>query len=248
MKELSIEQKAQRYGEVLKEAVVAHKDEDNKHLKATLERIFPELKERESEKMVKFIKQQLFNIKKTITENYELDTKLTKAIDWLEKQNEQTKIEALRTEYEKGRADVLTEAKLEPKFKVGDWVIVSTTQGDRVVQIDSVEYFKDGHPSYFTTEGRWFGNGTKARLLTDKDVETITIPESKVIVNQNPAWSEEDEKMVNDIIAAIDTLYYHGMVNWLNSLKERVHPQPKQEWKQENTDDLTDFENAMRCT
>jgi len=33
--------------------------------------------------------------------------------------------------------------------------------------------------------------------------------------------------------------------HWLNSLKDRVQPQPKQEWKQENTGDLTDFENAM---
>ena len=71
--------------------------------------------------------------------------------------------------------------KEEPKFHEGDWVIVSTTKGDRAVQIASVEYSKDGYPSYFTTEGRWFGNGTKARLLTDKDVETIIIPESKVI-------------------------------------------------------------------
>ena len=39
---------------------------------------------------------------------------------------------------------------------------------------------------------------------------------------RKPAWSEEDEKMVKDIIAAIDALYYHGMVNWLKSLKERI--------------------------
>lgn len=39
---------------------------------------------------------------------------------------------------------------------------------------------------------------------------------------QKPTWSEEDEKMVKDIIAAIDSLYYHGMVNWLKSLKERI--------------------------
>ena len=31
-------------------------------------------------------------------------------------------------------------------------------------------------------------------------------------------WSKEDEKMVNDIIAAIDALYYHGMVNWLKGI------------------------------
>ena len=51
--------------------------------------IFPELAESEDKKMVKFIKNQLFNIKKTITENYELDAKLTKAIDWLERQGKQ---------------------------------------------------------------------------------------------------------------------------------------------------------------
>ena len=39
---------------------------------------------------------------------------------------------------------------------------------------------------------------------------------------QKPAWGEEDEKMVKDIIAAIDSLYYHAMVNWLKSLKERI--------------------------
>ena len=31
--------------------------------------------------------------------------------------------------------------------------------------------------------------------------------------------------MVKDIIASIDTLYYHGMVNWLKSLKDRVQSQ-----------------------
>ena len=67
--------------------------------------VFPELKESGDERMVKFIKNQLFNIKKIITENYELDAKLTNAIDWLEKQGEQKPAD-----------------KVEPKFKVGDIV------------------------------------------------------------------------------------------------------------------------------
>lgn len=58
-------------------------------LREALETLIPELKGSEDMIMVKFIKNQLFNIKKTITENYELDAKLTKAIDWLEKQGEQ---------------------------------------------------------------------------------------------------------------------------------------------------------------
>ena len=43
MKELSIKEKAQAYDKAIKEAYTAYKDED-RHLKATLERIFPELK------------------------------------------------------------------------------------------------------------------------------------------------------------------------------------------------------------
>ena len=39
---------------------------------------------------------------------------------------------------------------------------------------------------------------------------------------KTPKWSEEDDVMVRDIIAAIDTLYYHGMVNWLKALKSRI--------------------------
>lgn len=41
-------EKAKAYDEALKKANAAYKDED-KHLKATLERIFPELKENDDE-------------------------------------------------------------------------------------------------------------------------------------------------------------------------------------------------------
>ena len=66
----------------------------------------------------------------------------------------------------------------------------------------------------------------------------------KNYIRQKPSWSEEDEKMVKDIIAAIDTLYPHGMVNWLKSLKYRVQPQLKYEWDEEDNkriDRIYDF-------
>ena len=47
MKELSINEKAQTYNKAIKEAYIAYKDED-RHLKSTLERIFPELKDSEN--------------------------------------------------------------------------------------------------------------------------------------------------------------------------------------------------------
>lgn len=80
------------------------------------------------------------------------------------------------------------------------------------------------------------------------------IDDDKVVIKKgekSTTWSVEDENRTNRLIAyfedkesftAEDDVVY---ANWLKSLKERVQPQPKQEWKQENTDDLTDFENAM---
>jgi len=63
----------------------------------------------------------------------------------------------------------------------------------------------------------------------------------------SPTWTEEDEKMVKDIIAAIDTLYYHGMVNWLKSIKDRVQPQPKQEWSDENKNIIDGIIEYLEC-
>ena len=45
-------EKAKAYDEALKKASAAHKDED-RHLKATLERIFPELKEEDDDERIK---------------------------------------------------------------------------------------------------------------------------------------------------------------------------------------------------
>ena len=88
MKELSIEEKAKRYDEVINRMKHYVIDEYGCS-RIKVADVFPELKESEDDRMVKFIKNQLFNIKKTITENYELYAKLTKAICWLEKQCEQ---------------------------------------------------------------------------------------------------------------------------------------------------------------
>ena len=104
-----------------------------------------ELAESEDKMMVKFIKKQLSNIKKTITENHELDVKLTKAIDWLEKQSESDETKAKMFLINKGYPidangvfptyeemyNIIKEGlehqdalkpidKVEPKFNIGD--------------------------------------------------------------------------------------------------------------------------------
>lgn len=74
------EQKAKAYDKAVKEASIAYKDED-KHLKATLERIFPELGETEDERLRKDIIRVL---KGEISFTSEKENE--KYIAWLEKQ------------------------------------------------------------------------------------------------------------------------------------------------------------------
>jgi len=62
---------------------------------------------------------------------------------------------------------------------------------------------------------------------------------------QKPAWSEEDEKIIKGIIDDIQgrledypieqlAEIYFKEISWLKSLKERVRPQPKQRWSEED--------------
>ena len=73
---------------------------------------------------------------------------------------------------------------------------------------------------------------------------------------QNPAWSEEDENMVNNILSSLEYFDYWDEnlkkkvrpkeiikdMEWLKFLKERVQPRQKQEW---NEEDETNLEEAI---
>ena len=81
------EEKAKAYDEALKKASAAHKDED-RHLKATLERIFPELKEDDDEKIKKDLIQWVDEFPDTIWRgHYKNDI-----IAWLEEQGDKDKL------------------------------------------------------------------------------------------------------------------------------------------------------------
>ena len=82
-------EKVKAYDEALKKASAAYKDED-KHLKATLERIFPELNKNKDE----MIKTAILNHLKKMWGNCQDDVcgiHVEDAINWLEKQGKQTK-------------------------------------------------------------------------------------------------------------------------------------------------------------
>ena len=119
MKELSIEEKAKAYDEALKKASAAHKDED-RHLKATLERIFPELNEGKNEK----IKNAILNHLKKMWGNCQDDIcgiHVEDAIDWLERQDKKSSwkpskeemdvlysLSYITNEYDEHKEDVIT--------------------------------------------------------------------------------------------------------------------------------------------
>lgn len=71
-----------RYKEALENASIAYKDED-KHLKATLERIFPELKESEDERIRKELIAHFRNTRCVTEEGAE---KIAQWVAWLENQ------------------------------------------------------------------------------------------------------------------------------------------------------------------
>ena len=58
----------------------------------------------------------------------------------------------------------------------------------------------------------------------------------KRLYNQKPAWSEEDENYENTLISLINEIKNQPLIRleWLKSIKERVQPQPKQEWSEED--------------
>ena len=78
--------------------------------------------------------------------------------------------------------------------------------------------------------------------MHEKGYEWDTEKKELEKIEQKPSeWSEEDEKMINNIINMIGFDSNRNViegnqiyVNWLQSLKDRVQPQPKQEWSEED--------------
>ena len=85
MKELTIEQKAQRYDVAIERAIAAYKDED-RHLKATLERIFPQLKKSNDEKIRKKLIDLIYKV--YANTSYITCVEHEDMLAWLEKQGD----------------------------------------------------------------------------------------------------------------------------------------------------------------
>ena len=233
MKELSIEEKAKRYDEAIAKGKQIQNTPYTAHwdiMKEVVEHLFPELKESEDER----IRKALIKLVKKAGEGYEnvIDgVSLEKAISWLEKQGEQPKkndvcnncdqqgscvspcpMKLVEKQGEQKLAD-----NVEPKFRIGDEIKTTNEEPLTITKINE--------------KGYWSG---------DLFICDFNNSDNWELVEQKPAWSEEDEKQLNDIIELLPDL--SNRHNWLKSLKDRV--QPKQEWSEEDEELLRDVSDT----
>lgn len=71
-------------------------------------------------------------------------------------------------------------------------------------------------------------------------------------IKQNSTWSEEDEKISDAIYESIDFLCLKSfgfsedeVCDWLKSLKDRIFPQPKQKWSEEDEEKLNSIIDVL---
>lgn len=203
------------YKEALERAREYHKvDKDNTlkiYAKGTMEYLFPVLKESEDERIRKGIISNLDNMIAYI-EDSECSPKEKKFIinnikkqkTWLEKQGEQ---------------------KSE---KVSDYIELS--------ELEKLMLEKQGESKF----EQCIQEGDK--IVTNEDGTHFNVSQLERVAKKepNPAWSEEDISNINYLLNALcgviglKQIQIDKLIKWLRSLKDRVQPQPKQEWSEED--------------
>ena len=132
------EQKAKAYDEALEYAHYLINERckegtDGSFHRADLQKMFSELKESEDAK----IRKAILNYMTKMWGNSQDDVcgvHVEDAIAWLKKQGEKP------FDYEDANIRQKDYAlNIKAKFKVGDWVVISTSDGEKVVRIDSIE-------------------------------------------------------------------------------------------------------------
>ena len=200
-KELTIEEKAQRYDEAIKIAKKWYNKTEPDSYTCIVESIFPELKESDDESIKNWIKKELES--KYVVDNTVNNAMADKALAWLEKQVDTNK-EYWRG-YREGKQEIIDKySELEnqgkqksavntkvfiPNFNVGDWIVDAI---DTVYQIKEIK------------EDRYL-----LQLYNSNDVISSKI---STIDNDCHLWTIQDAK-------AGDVLVYKGNIKYSNDIK-----------------------------
>jgi len=257
MKELSIEEKAKAYDEALERARNLHKDAvemENNMTTKICEIIFPELKESEDEKIRKRIIQALHGDVLDMEET-------TKAIAWLEKQGNNINciydkelselLHIVICRYIND-PDISYPERENVSKKILPYVELLEKQGQHAKFINNIQI---GDQVTRNQDGMLINLSQLKRVAKPSEKSCESIGDTDIvdsnengliaatISSKSSEWSEEDEKMFNKIAAHLsatcsgfpeDEKWASKFLNWFETLKERVQPQPKQEWSEED--------------
>jgi hypothetical protein len=146
--------------------------------------------------------------------------------------------------------------KVEPKFKNGQWIVWQN-------KCYKVNYNGCGYElidqNGLRTSLEYGTVDKSAHLLTIDDVKDSCKLGAKWQKKNDVSedWGEEDEKILNEIFSVAaraslrkSTLFgisydYIKWQNWLKSLKDRVQPQPKQEWGKEDIRNIENIDSVL---
>ena len=202
------------------------------------EAFFPELAESKDER----IRKAIINVFST-HKDYEMffGASVEDIRTWLEKQGEQKASYTTIVETGNGGINALVTRELSNSCDYEE------KPADKVEPFDKYEGLTDFERTLADTCIGWIGEelGWKQYIKDNADV-LLKIAVEKfnsvqdVPFEQKPAWSEEDEVKINRIVACLENLNVADNdillkdVDWLKSLKDRVQPQPNQEWSEED--------------
>ena len=213
MKELSIEQKAKAYDEAIERARYWEKNPTVWSSDDICQKLFPELKESEDERMKRIISDILLIDSDEIREILDSNNILMQDIEaWLEKQGEQKSIEwvgELEEKLSNATPEQLAEWK-EKYFKeeYAEWSEEDEMQLDAAIHLVS----NTGH----IETANW--------LISLKDR-----------VQPQKEWSDEDERLREYCINAINGIHYYSpenkqeLVGWLKYLRPHHTWKPSEE-------------------
>ena len=249
MEELSIAEKAMRYDVAVNKAKSKITgDKDHILYEDDVIEMFPELKESEDER----VRKELLKHLKEGADGYEPagnSEDYKRWLGWLEKRGETFTKQDVDDAYLKGICDAEHELEKQgeqkksvvviPKFRVGDVIRPKGSTAEYTIESISGECYH--------------GKGWGLHISCDDDYE---------LVKQKPAWSEEDEKTIDEAVECLENYveYVQGgfsqqhvldLASRVESLKDRVGCEANctttNEWSEEDENHVKSILSTIEC-